>query len=233
MLPTEPRKQFRPGSLKARERAAFVAERAIWVVSAVLLSGVGVTAASVLLPAQTLSIFARETVRDIGVGVVVGGTVGVVLLVLQNARAYDDALRWMRLGVLVQASASSDLERVDFADMDLTGGLFRGKDMRGAFLQRANLTKADFWGSNLSGSSLVDACLQFSFLEGTDLTDCDLSGADLHGADCRYADLSGCRLIGTNLGGTDLRGVKTNPGTVLRDCDLSGAVFDVGSLFDC
>ena len=131
----------------------------------------------------------------------------------------------------------------------LTGGWFRGEDLRGAALDRLEVrgcrfTACTFAGADLEGASFVDVefcgCdlsntrLADAYLERCALTDCKCVGLDGRGGvwkqtalrDCAmgYAALDKARLSHTALHGVELTGATLSQvrlqGIELEDCTL-------------
>jgi uncharacterized protein YjbI with pentapeptide repeats len=175
--------------------------------------------------------FRNETLRDVGVAFVVGGVIGLVFTAVERSSSYENEVGQLRPSMLSQLAATTDLERVDLADMDLTGALLRNKHLSGSFFMRSNLTKADFWRSDLSRSNLTATCLQFAFLAETNLSNCLLRGADLFGADLNGADLRGADLREAILRGADLRDVIVDAQTKIDGIETNGAQLSPGSIF--
>ncbi len=148
-----------------------------------------------------------------------------------------------RLGLLSGANLrrvhapEASFRTTKMANIDMTGGLFKGADFRGAQmggarLKEAKLDGADFRdafmdrsmaaGASFKEAILAGASLKRGQLQGADFTQANLRGADLRKADLRGANLHGADLRGANLGGVDLRCADLT-GADLSQANLSGA----------
>ncbi len=147
----------------------------------------------------------------------------------------------------------ADLSRADLRWVTADHARFCRANLTGASLIAANLWKADLRGAKIedadfSGASLEDARLselklrlarfEAAHFGGANLTDCDLeemnlTDADFHDANLRGALLTGSRMPNANFLGADLRDAGLAevdwPGACLRDADLRGATFHLGS----
>jgi uncharacterized protein YjbI with pentapeptide repeats/energy-coupling factor transporter ATP-binding protein EcfA2 len=135
------------------------------------------------------------------------------------------------------------LPAASFVNADLTGAIFAGARLAEANFVKAELRAADFSGANLQGARLSKlrlreavfrgACLRGAFLEECDLEYMDLAGVDLRTARLRNALLTGTVLTGADLSGANLRGTGLGDidleSACLRDADLTGATFHMGS----
>jgi uncharacterized protein YjbI with pentapeptide repeats len=79
---------------------------------------------------------------------------------------------------------NTQLERRDFSNADLEGGVFVAAEMRetnfqGANLKNAMMTNGNLWGANLSGANLEGALVDRVTLYKADLTNAILVGATL------------------------------------------------------
>ena len=100
-----------------------------------------------------------------------------------------------------------------YADRDLTGWDFRGRDLGATSLAYSNLTNARFGGADLTeacldGTNLTRADFTDAKLNRASLTDANLTRASLVRADCRSVDFSGANLTGSDLTVADLRSAK-------------------------
>jgi uncharacterized protein YjbI with pentapeptide repeats len=138
---------------------------------------------------------AAESLRNAGIAVVGGVTVGAVITLVQRAINADlaarsaDAERKRSLDLVIDTR--QDLRTIDLSRADLRGRYLVDKDLSSAELGDADLRNASMHGATLRHAPLV----------GTDLTGADLTGADLTGADLTGADLTGADLTGADLTG--------------------------------
>lgn len=125
---------------------------------------------------------------------------------------------------------STDLKRVNFFAVDLSGANLRGSDLSGASLNRANLVRADLSGAilsdaDLSGTNLGEAHLNEALLLGADLSGARLFGTNLSDANLSDAYLSGTDLNRANLSGANLNGTNFSEAkvgwTIFTNIDLS------------
>jgi uncharacterized protein YjbI with pentapeptide repeats len=136
---------------------------------------------------------AAESLRNAGIAVVGGVTVGTIISLVQraiNADLADRAAaadRQRSLDLVV--ATRQDLKTIDLSRADLRGRYLAGKD-----LTRAELGDADLRSANLRHAVLCEAQLVGADLTGADLTGADLTGADLTGADLMAVDFTGARL---------------------------------------
>jgi uncharacterized protein YjbI with pentapeptide repeats len=160
-----------------------------------LVTGVALTVVGVLLRDRSASgnNIAAESIRNAGIAVVGGVTVGALLSLVQRALNKDlaaqAALTEHRRSLDLVIATRQDLKTIDLSRVDLRRRYLAGKD-----LSHAQLGDADLRGTNLRG-----AILQEAQLVGTNLTGADLTGADLTGADLTGADLTGAELTGADL----------------------------------
>lgn len=108
---------------------------------------------------------------------------------------------WLEEDPAGERMVLADTQIVKWADLI-------GRDLRRSILRRVTLRNANLMGSDLTG---------------TDLRGADLRGADLEGATLECADLEGADLRGANLDS-----VRYSEETVLRNADLTGAIFVPG-----
>jgi uncharacterized protein YjbI with pentapeptide repeats len=135
------------------------------------------------------------------------------------------------------------LERCNFQSADLGRA-----NLRGANLQRADLTAASIAGADFSSADLTrarlsglrlreatftGACFAAARLECCDLEYLDLPGVSFAGADLSEALLTGCQMPEADFTGACLRRAGLADinweGACLRDADLRGASFHLGS----
>jgi hypothetical protein len=112
------------------------------------------------------------------------------------------ALAVLSRGKMVVAGNSSELERVDLRDAELSRYSFPSACFKHSNLDRANLN-----GANLAGATLSDTLLRKTDLTGADMTGADLTRADLSGADLDRAILLGADLTDAKLSDISLSGV--------------------------
>lgn len=141
------------------------------------------------------------------------------------------------------ALEQASFNRADFWRARLDGASLRGADLAYARIEGATIKGADFTGANLEGARLRDLGLDRArFTDarfgGADLTGCHLEGMELPAADFEDAQLvnallTGSRMPGARFLGADLRDAGLAevewPGICLRDADLRGASFHLGS----
>jgi len=125
------------------------------------------------------------------------------------------ALAALSRGTMVAAGDSSELERADLRDAELSRHNFPSACFKDSNLDRANLSGANLAGATLSGTFLRTTDLTGADLTGADLTGADLTGADLTGADLTGADLEWAVLLGADLTGAKLSGISL--GGVIAD----------------
>lgn len=95
------------------------------------------------------------------------------------------------------------LRGADLRRADLSGGYFRGCDLRESNCCKTRIITSDFREVNLAGADLTAADWTGAILTGANLTDANLSHTKLV-----KARLDGVDLTRANLNGTDLRGVQ-------------------------
>jgi uncharacterized protein YjbI with pentapeptide repeats len=137
----------------------------------------------------------------------------------------------------------AELRHARFYQCDLRGARFNRADLSHASLSSAQLDEADFSNANLSQSILAALTLRVANFRGAsfvsaDLARCDLEGMELPGAVFDNALLRGAYLTGTRMPRARFcRANLTNAGLAeiewegadLRDADLRGATFHLGS----
>lgn len=146
-----------------------------------------------------------------------------------------------------------NLGRADLSGARAAHALLHRADLSEATLVNANLWKADLTaarieGADFRGAVLEDACLQELPLRlarfegarfgGANLVGCDLEGIELPGADFHDAQLAGATLTGSRMSGSVFLGADLQkarmadidwPGACLRDADLRGVIFHLGT----
>lgn len=139
--------------------------------------------------------------------------------------------------------ANALLRNAVFWHAKLNQAVLRGAHLAGAEFEGADIEGADFTRANLEGARLQNLRLCGAFLTGArfagaDLTGCDLEGMELRAADFEDAVLAKTLMTGTkmpraNFLGADLRDAGLAeidwPDACLRDADLRGATFHLGS----
>ncbi|EDM77327.1 hypothetical protein PPSIR1_26458 [Plesiocystis pacifica SIR-1] len=110
--------------------------------------------------------------------------------------------------------------------LNLTGGDFRGLDLRGADLsdcwfEAARFDDADLRGAKLDQTVLAHASLRGAKLDGASLTEANLGKADLGGASLRQCDLSKAIFVGTKLARTVIAG-STLTGANFNEASFEG-----------
>lgn len=160
-----------------------------------LALGVGLTIAGVIWRDATTGAAnaAAESVRNAGIAVVGGVTVGALITLVQRAINQDlsarSAAAERRRSIDLVVATHQDLRTIDLGQVDLRGRYLAGKDLRDAELGDADLAGANLRNSRLDGAQMVGADLT-----GADLSDASLAGTDLTGADLTGADLTGVDL---------------------------------------
>jgi uncharacterized protein YjbI with pentapeptide repeats len=84
------------------------------------------------------------------------------------------------------------LQRVSFANTDLSESRICWNDFEGCDFSGADLSRCDMRASNFKGCSFVGAVLHQTDLRRSSFEDCDFAGADLTGAVAEDADFQGC-----------------------------------------
>ena len=134
--------------------------------------------------------------------------------------------------------------KMDFSHSDLPKVPFMNVSLTGIKLNNSNLRKANFCGANLSYSSLVaanlcradlsQAMLKEANLEQTNLKKANLKHSNLEKANINQANLQGADLRNTNLSGTSLKNTNFSQanlqGADLRNTDLSRTSFEFSNL---
>jgi uncharacterized protein YjbI with pentapeptide repeats len=164
---------------------------------AALSVGVALTVVGVLLRDASAggNNAAAESLRNAGIAVVGGVSVGAIISLVQRAINQDlsarSAATERQRAVDIVVATQQNLATIDLGQMDLRRRYLAGKNLSQAELGDANLAGANLRGAKLNGAQLVGASLA-----GADLNDADLTGADLTGADLTGADLAGAVLDG-------------------------------------
>jgi hypothetical protein len=96
----------------------------------------------------------------------------------------------------------------------------RGADLERAYLIDADLTTADLVGANFKRAKLYRADLRLARLNGANLAEAELVEAELRNADLANANLDGVNLTGSSLVGANLHF------TVLSRAQLNGVDFE-------
>jgi uncharacterized protein YjbI with pentapeptide repeats len=135
------------------------------------------------------------------------------------------------------------MRQVQFSRADLRGANCRRADLAFADLQSIELADADFTGANLSYANLSSLNLQSAEFLGARfdnalMCDCNLEdmalpganfeGAILHGAHLTTSRMPSGHFLAANLSETGLADIDW-PGADLRNADLRGATFHMGS----
>lgn len=135
------------------------------------------------------------------------------------------------------------LRLADFDSADLRNAQFRNANLACAWLQGCRIEDADFTGADLSWADLsrlilrtalfTAACLQHACLEGCDLENMILPDANFADARLCGARLTGSEMMFARFERADLRAAGLAEieweGADLRDADLGGATFHMGS----
>jgi uncharacterized protein YjbI with pentapeptide repeats len=158
---------------------------------------------------------------------------------------------------MVRAEAA-DFDSADFRgavldDAVLVNASFYGADLRGARFHRADVERADFTEANIVGADFTEADLEGADLSGLCLREATWAGATFGAAGLAGCDLEGlvlyracfedAKLRGALLTGSVMRGANFDcadlrcagladvdwEGASLRDADLRGASFHMGS----
>ncbi|TRU02617.1 pentapeptide repeat-containing protein [Microcystis aeruginosa] len=148
-------------------------------------------------------------------------------IIVTKAEFTTDA-KVIKKAELIKAIREGTIDKTTLQQVDLSGAILRGADLRGAFLSEANLKGADLRRAFLSEANLSGADLSEANLSGADLRGAILSGAILWGANLKGAGLSlaflrGAILSGANLGQADLWEANLS-GANLSEANLSGAI---------
>jgi uncharacterized protein YjbI with pentapeptide repeats len=162
-----------------------------------LAVGVAITIIGVMLRDASPggSSVAAESLRNAGIAVVGGVTVGAVITVVQRAINADLAARSAdaerRRSIDLVVDTRQELRTIDLSGADLRGRYLVDKDLSSAELGDADLRNASLRGAKLVNARLVGTHLTGADLAGADLTEADPTGADLTGADLTGANLTG------------------------------------------
>lgn len=132
----------------------------------------------------------------------------------------------------------ASLAGASMSSADLSGAILVGTDLTGAWLNLTNLVGADLTNADLAGSSLLGAQLASAKFQSSNLVGAVLIGARLDGASLRGANLQDARYLQTQL---VTRTLELDPilqelnvlqrETMLKDVNLSGAVFDAQTIW--
>ncbi|HWG46155.1 MAG TPA: pentapeptide repeat-containing protein [Gemmataceae bacterium] len=137
---------------------------------------------------------------------------------------------------------SACLPETRFVDSNLSAAVFRKAILFRVDFTRAILTDADFSSADLKNAVLSGLCLREAHWEEARFTEAQLIGCDLEymnlAADFEKANLHGALLTGSTIFGGNFRGACLCAagladieweGADLRDADLRGASFHMGS----
>lgn len=138
-------------------------------------------------------------------------------IIVTKAEFTTDA-KVIKKAELIKAIREGTIDKTTLQQVDLSGAILRGADLRGAFLSEANLKGADLRRTFLSEANLSGADLRGAILSGAILW-----GANLKGAGLSLAFLRGAILSGANLGQADLWEANLS-GANLSEANLSGAI---------
>lgn len=138
-------------------------------------------------------------------------------IIVTKAEFTTDA-KVIKKAELIKAIREGTIDKTTLQQVDLSGAILRGADLRGAFLSEANLKGADLRRAFLSEANLSGADLRGAILSGAILW-----GANLKGAGLSLAFLRGAILSGANLGQADLWEANLS-GANLSEANLSGAI---------
>ena len=105
---------------------------------------------------------------------------------------------------LMPDDVSVDLQKTDFAGMNLENSNLSNTNFFDAYLARANLANAYLANAYLANANLASANLSGANLASANLTGAGLESANLSGVNLANANLSGARLRGTQLKDVDL-----------------------------
>jgi uncharacterized protein YjbI with pentapeptide repeats len=160
---------------------------------------------------------------------------------LESARADRASFRNATLQGANLHGAS--LRRAQFHGANLTGARLTRADLWRASFEGATIDEVDFAGAVLDDAKLANLPLKLCRCAGARFAGADLTGSDLEGMSLPNANLEDARLedailtastfAGANFLGANLKGAKLADvawaGACLRDTDLSGATFHMGS----
>jgi uncharacterized protein YjbI with pentapeptide repeats len=145
---------------------------------------------------------------------------------------------------LIEASLEEAIcDQAQFASADLSGASFRGAQLTKAEFGGARVRRVDFTSANLAQAilkllDLTSCCLEGACLQGASLTKCNLEEMRLDGINLSGALLEGALLTGSHMAGANLSSAVLSsagladiewPNACLRDADLRGATFHMGS----
>jgi uncharacterized protein YjbI with pentapeptide repeats len=144
--------------------------------------------------------------------------------------------------------ARADLSQASLRNACLQNAVMTGAKLRDADLWKANLTAAEIKGADFTGANLEGACLKGLKLRlarfdearfgGADLSGCDLEGMELDAPDFHDANLEKALLTDSNMPHANFLGANLReaglaqvdwPGACLRDANLQGASFHLGT----
>jgi uncharacterized protein YjbI with pentapeptide repeats len=141
--------------------------------------------------------------------------------------------------------ATTDYTRREMLDMRARGHtVFSGANLSGLNLGYIDLSKCIMQGCKLQGTDLSSANIYECNLSAANLSAANLSAANLLAANLSEANLDGAnlsecvftrstRMYSASLRGADLSRVEFQPGSDLRNVDITDAIFDgaLGSVF--
>ena len=136
--------------------------------------------------------------------------------------------------------ATTDYTRREMLDMRARGHtVFSGANLSGLNLGYIDLSKCIMQGCKLQGTDLSSANIYECNLSAANLSAANLLAANLSEANLDGANLSECvftrstRMYSASLRGADLSRVEFQPGSDLRNVDITDAIFDgaLGSVF--
>jgi uncharacterized protein YjbI with pentapeptide repeats len=175
---------------------------------------------------------------------------------LQSLQASEALLRYANLSHVQADRARFDfadltganlekasLKGCEFQGANLTRANFHKADLTQASIMVAQLREADFSGANLekatlAGTKLREADFTAARFPGANLTGCDLEDMQLPNTDFTDANLTNALLTGSTMPGADFSRARLGntgladvnwEGAILREADLRGATFHMGS----
>ncbi|MEM9611666.1 MAG: pentapeptide repeat-containing protein [Actinomycetota bacterium] len=213
-------------------------DSAVISVAILIIGGAGLT----LDPTSALDVLNGssdfDTSREIGVGLLTGGLVGVALLIIDERRESrrdehdaDLSASQRRHTLAVALAIKEDLREICLANQDLQGVVLVGRDLRGADLvdvdfRDAQLGLVDFTDAALGGSNLESANLSGSQLTETDLSSTNLRSSNLAGVVMTNASLADADLSSANLAGATLSFVLLTGADLSEARNLEAAQFE-------
>lgn len=117
--------------------------------------------------------------------------------------AVEHAVRSVAPEVLTSVS----WQGVCLRNVDLSGAVLPGLDLRDAVLENARFSRADLTGADLTAAQLQGAHLDDATLRDATLVYTDLAGATMAGATLGGATLANAKVLNLDLSEADLRGI--------------------------